>query len=140
MCHNTGELICIKQLAHGYKEADIQAMESEVALLKNLHHPNIVQVRGSGFQRFLVRYPCQSLAAQMRDAGQPLRHYERYFLRVLHTVFPLILFCVKVYYFYRGLNVLTEINHLEQRSLDQAQAQTRTPPFLGVARIAYPKA
>ena len=48
MCHNTGELICIKQLAHGYKESDIEAMESEVALLKNLHHPNIVQVFGGG--------------------------------------------------------------------------------------------
>ena len=54
MCHNTGELICIKQLAHGYKESDIEAMESEVALLKNLHHPNIVQVWGSGFRRSLV--------------------------------------------------------------------------------------
>ena len=33
MCLNTGELICIKQLAHGYQEADIQAVESEVALV-----------------------------------------------------------------------------------------------------------
>ena len=32
-------------------------------------------------------------------------------------------------------------NHLEERLLDQAQAQALyTPPFLGVIRVAYPKA
>ena len=31
-------------------------------------------------------------------------------------------------------------NHLEERLLDQVQSRTRTPPFLGVVCVAYPKA
>ena len=47
MSHNTGELICVKQLAAGYTDADWALMESDVATLRQLSHPNIVQYLGT---------------------------------------------------------------------------------------------
>ena len=47
LSHDTGELICVKQLAAGFDSTDIATMEAEVAVLRSLSHPNIVKYLGT---------------------------------------------------------------------------------------------
>ena len=55
LSQDTGELICVKQLLASFRESDIALMESEVNVLRDLNHPNIVQYFGTDRQhRFTI--------------------------------------------------------------------------------------
>ena len=73
LSHDTGELICVKQLKAGFAESDIAAMETEVSLLKRLAHPNIVQYlgtdRGERFTILLGYVPGGSIALLLSQFG-----------------------------------------------------------------------
>ena len=73
LSHDTGELICVKQLKAGFVESDIAAMETEVSVLKRLTHPNIVQYlgtdRGDRFTILLGYVPGGSIALLLSQFG-----------------------------------------------------------------------
>ena len=73
LSHDTGELICVKQLKTGFAESDIANMETEVSLLKRLAHPNIVQYlgtdRGERFTILLGYVPGGSIALLLSQFG-----------------------------------------------------------------------
>ena len=73
LSHDTGELICVKQLKTGFAEFDMAAMETEVSLLKRLAHPNIVQYlgtdRGERFTILLGYVPGGSIALLLLEFG-----------------------------------------------------------------------
>ena len=83
LCHSTGELVCLKQPAHGYSEEHITAMEAEVATLRTLDHPNIVRYLGTDrtniFTILLEYVPGGSVASLLELFGpleeSVLRHY-----------------------------------------------------------------
>ena len=74
LSHDTGELICVKQLAAGLQESYIDMMESEVQLMRSLGHPNIVQYLGTDRQKrftILLEYvPGGSIAKLLSQFGR----------------------------------------------------------------------
>jgi mitogen-activated protein kinase kinase kinase len=72
LCHDTGELICLKQPA-ARSTADTAALEAEVATLRTLDHPNIVKYLGtdrSGTFTILLEYvPGGSIASLLGHFG-----------------------------------------------------------------------
>ena len=105
LSHNTGELICVKQLSAGYQVSDVEHMEAGVAVLRELHHPNIVQVRRAG---------AGGGGVVARSRADPRRHG---FLisRVIYSAPPPRnilsdpgIFCQTPEYFVRPRNILSD--------------------------------
>ena len=86
LSHDTGELICVKQLKAGLDESAICVMESEVVLLRSLSHPNIVQYLGTdrSGQRFtiLLGYvPGGSISMLLSQFGPLQEEVTRLYIR-----------------------------------------------------------
>ena len=96
MSHDTGEIIVVKQLARGFTDADILVMEADVAILKELSHPNIVRYLGTDMGQhlsILLEYvPGGSIASLLDqygvledDVAQSYTRQALYGLSYLHT-------------------------------------------------------
>ena len=83
MSHDTGTLICAKQLAKGC--TDFQQMEADVAILRQLRHPNIVTYlgvdRGDAFTILLEYVPGGSLESLLAQYGALDDDVARYYMR-----------------------------------------------------------
>ena len=86
LSHDTGDLICLKQLKVGFAESDMASMEAEVSLLKQLAHPNIVQYfgtdrRGERFTILLEYVPGGSIETVLSEFGALEEEVVRLYMR-----------------------------------------------------------
>ena len=85
LSHDTGELICVKQLPVGFKAVDMATMEAEVDVLRSLNHPNIVKYlgtdKGERFTILLEYVPGGSIESLLSQFGAFEEEVVKLYLR-----------------------------------------------------------